>query len=69
MGGGVTDGFLHKFFVANVNVNDDGSLNVNVNKLANDNVWNAEYQHRVVVRNLLFLSSQRVRVFVGLGYY
>jgi hypothetical protein len=34
--------------VANVNVNSDG-LNVNVNRLENDNVWNGEYRHRVVV--------------------
>lgn len=36
------------FFVANVNVNSDGKLNVNVNRLENSNVWNAENRHRVV---------------------
>ena len=37
-----------QFFVANVNVNSDG-LNVNVNRFENNNVWNAENLHRMVV--------------------
>jgi len=41
------DGILY-IFVAKVNVNSDG-LNVNVNRFENDNVWNAEYAHRLVV--------------------
>jgi len=44
------------YFVANVNVNPDG-LNVNVNRLENDNVWNADYRHRVVVPQLMTFSS------------
>lgn len=49
------DGIQHKIFVANVNVND-GQLKVNVNRFENDNVWNAENRHRVVVPKLrLFL--------------
>jgi hypothetical protein len=40
-----------------VNVNDDGQLNVNVNPLENDNVWNAKYQHRIVVPKLQRFSS------------
>lgn len=43
-------------FVANVNVNDDGSLNVNVNRFSNDNVWNGENRHRVVVPRLALSS-------------
>jgi hypothetical protein len=38
----------YTFFVANVNVNSDG-LKVNVNRFENDNVWSAEYAHRLVV--------------------
>jgi len=49
---GVTDGSLHKFFVANVNVNSDDRLNVNVNRFMNDNVWNAKYRNRIVVPKL-----------------
>ena len=41
-----------EFFVANVIVNDDGSLYVNVLKFSLGNVWNAECQHRVVVPQL-----------------
>jgi hypothetical protein len=41
LGDGVLDGSLHIIFVANVNVNDDGQLKVNVNRFSNDNVWNA----------------------------
>jgi hypothetical protein len=33
------------FFVANMNLNSDGP-NVNVNRLSNDNMWNAENRHR-----------------------
>jgi|GEM_PF-6788335 hypothetical protein len=40
------------FFVANVNVNSDGRLNVNVNRFENDNVWSADDRHRVVVPKL-----------------
>lgn len=40
------------FFVANVNFDDNGQLKVNVNPLDNDNVWNAEYRHRIVVPKL-----------------
>ncbi len=40
-------------FVANVNRNSDG-WNVNVNRLSNDNVWNAENRHRVFVPKLIF---------------
>ncbi len=49
MGGGI-DGVLHisSPFVANVNV-DGGELKLNVNRLDNDNVWNADNRHRVVV--------------------
>ncbi len=41
-----------RFFVANVNFNADDRLKVNVNRLENDNVWNAEYQHCVVIPKL-----------------
>jgi hypothetical protein len=41
-----------KFFVAYVYVYDDGSLFVRVHKLANDRVWAAGYQRRVVVPQL-----------------
>ena len=54
---GVPDGPPHIIFVANVNVNDDGQLKVNVNRFSNDNVWNAENRHRIVVPKLSFLSS------------
>lgn len=47
--GSGADGSPYIFFVANVNVNSDGTLNVNVNRLENSNVWNAENRHRVVV--------------------
>lgn len=50
--GGATDGLPHIFFVANVNLNDDGQPDVNVNRLSNDNVWNAENHHRIVVPKL-----------------
>lgn len=45
-----------QFFVANVNVNSDG-LNVNVNRFENDNVWNAENSHRMVVPKMAVFSS------------
>ena len=32
-----------------MNVNDDGTLNVSVNRLENDNLWNAQNRHRVVI--------------------
>jgi hypothetical protein len=35
-----------------VNVNSDGSLNANVNRFSNDNVWNAENRNRFVVPKL-----------------
>jgi hypothetical protein len=50
--GGVPDGSLHIFFVANVNVNDR-KLDANVNRFSNDNVWNGKYRHRIVVPKLL----------------
>jgi hypothetical protein len=56
LGDGATDGSLHIIFVANVNFDDDGRLKVNVNRFSNDNVWNAENRHRIVVPKLLFLS-------------
>lgn len=49
---GGMDGSWHVFFVANVNVNSDDRLNVNVNRFKNDNVWNADNHHRVVVPKL-----------------
>src|SRR3989344_3849470 len=36
-------------FVANVNWNDARRLKVNVNRLSNDNVWNADNRNRVVL--------------------
>ena len=47
---------IAQFFVANVNVNSDG-LNVNVNRFENDNVWNAENSHRMVVPKMIVFSS------------
>ena len=46
------DGTFHIsfLFVANVNVND-GQLKANVNRFTNDNVWNADNRHRLVVSN------------------
>lgn len=58
---GDTDG-LSYIFVANVNVNSDGSLNVNVNRFSNDNVWNAEYHHRFAVPQLTVFPSRWVGV-------
>jgi hypothetical protein len=52
LSGGVNDSSLHTFFVANVNVNSDGTLNANVNRFSNDNVWNADNRRRVVVPKL-----------------
>lgn len=46
---------MHIFFVANVNVNDDGRLKVNVNRFSNDNVWNGDNRHRIVVPKPEFL--------------
>ena len=43
-------------FVANVNFDDDGRLKVNVNRLSNDNVWNASNHHRVVVPETHYFS-------------
>ncbi len=40
------------FFVAYVDVYDDGSLDVSVYELADDDVWVARYQRRVVVPQL-----------------
>jgi hypothetical protein len=58
------DGSPHNFFVANVNVNSDGTLKVNVNRLLNDNVWNATNHHRVVVpQPAVSLTFLQVRVF------
>jgi hypothetical protein len=39
-----------------VNVND-GRLKVNVNQFSNDNVWNGENRHRVVVPETQRFSS------------
>ena len=39
-------------FVANVNVDDGGRLKLNVNRLDNSNVWNAQNRNRVVVPQL-----------------
>jgi hypothetical protein len=50
--GGVPDGSPHIIFVANVNFDDNGRLKVNVNRFSNDNVWNAENRHRIVVPKL-----------------
>jgi hypothetical protein len=41
-------------FVANVNVNSDDHLKVNVNRFENSNVWNAGNRHRLVVPQLVF---------------
>ena len=41
-----------EFFVAGVYVDVYGSLGVRVYRLANGNIWYAEYQHRVVVPQL-----------------
>lgn len=55
--GSALDGLLYiSFFVANVNFDDDGRLKVNVNQFANDNVWNGENRHRVVVPLLTRIS-------------
>ena len=40
------------FFVANVNLNA-GEPNVNVNRFENDNEWNGDNRHRVVVPKLI----------------
>jgi len=37
------------FFVANVNWDDVRRLRVSVNRLSNDNVWNADNRNRVVL--------------------
>jgi hypothetical protein len=42
-----------------VNFDDDGQLKVNANRFSNDNVWNAENRHRIVVPKLPFLSLLR----------
>jgi hypothetical protein len=46
-----------KFFVADVRVRDDGSLDVRVRKFSRVNVWYAGYRHRVVVPQLDTLTS------------
>ena len=52
--------------MVNVNAYSDGRLNANVNRFSNDNVWNAENEHRLVVPKLLFFSSAYGRgVFVS----
>lgn len=48
--------FTAQFFVANVNVDANGRK-ANVNRFSNDNVWNADNCHRVVVPKLIFLPS------------
>lgn len=59
------DGSPRIFFVANVNVDSDGTLKVNVNRLENSNVWNAENRHRLVVPKLsVSLTHYWVRVFL-----
>jgi len=60
-GGSETGGALY-IFVVNVNVNSDG-LNVNVNRLENDNVWNGEYRHRVVSPQLKSFSFAQSKEF------
>lgn len=57
--GGVPDGLPHIIFVAHVYFDGDGRLKVNANRFSNDNVWNAENRHRIVVPKLLFLSLLR----------
>lgn len=48
-----------------MNVDDNGQLNVNVNSLENDNVWNAKYRNRIVVPKLsMFLLDPRRGVFL-----
>lgn len=47
---------LHKFFVANVNLDSDERPNANVNRFSNDNVWNGDNRHRIVVPKLLYFS-------------
>jgi hypothetical protein len=42
-----------------VNVNSDGNLKVNVNQFSNDNVWNADNRHRVVVPKLVISLTER----------
>lgn len=49
-----TEGTLY-ILVVNVDVHSRG-LNVNVNRFENDNVWNAEYAHRVVSPQLCYFS-------------
>lgn len=64
LAGYVREGFPHKFFVANVNRNEDGNRKANVNRLSNDNVWNAENRNRVVVPKLLVSPATFAGVFV-----
>lgn len=59
--GSEIDSILY-IFVVNVNVNSDG-LNVNVNRLENDNVWNGEYRHRVVSPQLKSFSFAQPKEF------
>jgi hypothetical protein len=58
------DGIFHIsfLFVANVNV-DDGELKANVNRFDNDNVWNADNSHRLVVKQHIIFSSLTWGVF------
>jgi len=59
-----------QFFVANVNVNADGTLKANVNRFENDNVWNAENHHRVFLPETCgFLSQVRARVFFSMPIF
>jgi hypothetical protein len=43
--------------VANVNANDDGKLNANLNHVSNDNVWNSDNRHRIFSPKLNCFSS------------
>ncbi|PIZ81528.1 MAG: hypothetical protein COY02_01590, partial [Parcubacteria group bacterium CG_4_10_14_0_2_um_filter_41_6] len=51
------------FFVANVNTDDDGRLNVNVNRRENDNIWNAENRNRIVLPKLAVSPAYLAGVF------
>lgn len=65
MVGGIDGAFHISFlFVANVNV-DDGKLKANVNRFDNDNVWNADNRHRLVVQQHTIFSSLNVGSFLN----